>query len=109
MINTLLRVAHVGSLHGGSLLNGHRDDPNPTKNQDPSRGRIQTCDVIVDQPMSMGKSRRSKKIEKAKRDAKTKDERVWKDDATLVRVHEEPRRKMFVPKEASHFPCDLRR
>ena len=98
-----------GSLHRGSLLNGYRDHPYPTENKDPSCRRIKTCDVIIDQPMNMGKSRRLKKIEQTKRDSKTKDEWIWKDEATLVRVHKEPRRKMFIPKEASYLPCDLRR
>ena len=84
VINALLRVAHGGSLHGGSLLNGHREDPYPTENKDPSRGRIKTRDVIIDHPMNMGRSRRLKKIEQAKRDAKTKDEWIWKDDGRCL-------------------------
>ena len=95
VINTLLRVVHGGSLHGGSLLNGYRDDPHPTENKDPSRRRIKTCDVIIDQPMNVGKSRRLKKIEQAKRDAKTKDEWIWRDDATLVRVHKKPKEDVY--------------
>ena len=61
--------------------------------------------------MSMKKSRRLKKLEQSICDAKNKDDNdwVWKDESTLVRAHREPRRKMFVPKEASNIPCDLRR
>ena len=51
--------------------------------------------MIIDQPMNVGKSRRLKKIEQAKRDAKTKDEWIWRDDATLVRVHKKPKEDVY--------------
>ena len=38
-----------------------------------------------------------------------KDEWIWKDEVTLVRVHKTPRRIMFVPKEADFLPCRLKR
>ena len=111
VINTLLRVVHGGSLHGGtlSIAHGYPDDPYPLEN--PRRGRVKTCDLNItfDQPMNMKKSERLKKMEQSIRGAKNKDDWLWKDESTLVRLHREPRRKMFVPKEASYIPCDLRR
>ena len=38
-----------------------------------------------------------------------RDEWIWKDETTLVRVHNTPRRRMFVPKEADFLPCKLKR
>ena len=52
------------------------------------------------------KSRRDKK-----HDGRRGNTDVWKweDESTLVRVHNEPRRRLFVPKEAEFLPCRLRR
>eukprot|EP00435_Cladocopium_sp_Y103_P015469 s934_g3.t2 len=52
------------------------------------------------------KSRREKKHNLKRQGA---DEWHWEDESTLIRIHNEPRRKLFIPKEAEFLPCSLRR
>ena len=105
MINTLLRVVHGGSSGWGSPPHGFPDNLYPTENQDPLKNRI----VFDDLPMesnSNKKSRRDKKHDGRRRNA---DIWKWEDESTPVRVHNEPRRRLFIPKEAEYLPCRLRR
>ena len=49
------------------------------------------------------------KVRKMSKNDECRDEWIWKDETTLVRAHNIPRRKMFVPKEADFLPCRLKR
>ena len=121
VINTLLRVVHGGSSGWGSLPTGYpptgdpeiNDDPYPTENKDPNRRHIVFAggdeahtrvsrDVILNPTPS-------RKVRKMSKNEECSDEWIWKDETTLVRVHNTPRRKMFVPKEADFLPCRLKR
>ena len=51
----------------------------------------------------------SRRARKNPKNEDCKDEWVWKDEVTLMRVHKTPRRRMFVPKEADFLPCRLKR
>ena len=121
VINTLLRVVHGGSSGWGSLPMGQprtgapeiNDDPYPTENKVPKRRRIVFAGgdvahtrVSRDIFLNPTPSRRARKNPK---NEDCKDEWVWKDEVTLVRVHKTPRRRMFVPKEADFLPCRLKR
>ena len=81
----------------------------PAENQDPDKNRIVITGVpgkvIRDRPRKP-KSRRDKKLEIKRNSA---DEWVWEDESTLIRLQNEPRRKLFVPKEAGYLPCSLKR
>ena len=121
VINTLLRVVHGGSSGWGSLPMGQpptgdpeiNDDPYPTENKDPKRRRIVFAGGEIAHPrvsrdvfLNPTPSRRARKTPK---NEDCKDEWIWKDEVTLVRVHKTPRRRMFVPKEADFLPCRLKR
>ena len=121
VINTLLRVVHGGSSGWGSLPMGQpptgdpeiNDDPYPTENKDPKRRRIVFAGGEIAHPrvsrdvfINPTPSRRAPKTPK---NEDCKDEWIWKDEVTLVRVHKTPRRRMFVPKEADFLPCRLKR
>ena len=110
VINTLLRVVHGGSSGWGSLPN---DDPYPTENKDPNRRRIIFADgdpvfgrVSRDRAHNSTQSRKGRKMAK---NEECDDKWIWQDETTLVRVHNTPRRRMFVPKEAEFLPCNLKR
>ena len=107
VINTLLRVVHGGSSGWGSLPMGQpptgdpeiNDDPYPTENKDPKRRRIVFAGgdvaharVSRDVFLNPTPSRRARKNPK---NVDCKDEWIWKDEVTLVRVHKTPRRRMF--------------
>jgi len=119
VINTLLRVVHGGSSGWGSLPVGYpptgdpNDDPYPTENKDPNHrpivfggGDAMVGRVSRDVAHNPIQSRKDKKMSK---NDESKDEWIWEDETTLVRVHKVPRRKMFIPKEADFLPCKLRR
>ena len=104
VINTLLRIVHGGSVGWGGLPHGYSDNLYPAENQDPDKNRIAIRGVpkiFRDRPRKP-KSRRDKKLEIKRNSA---DEWVWEDESTLIRVHNEPGRKLFVPK----LPCSLKR
>ena len=105
VINTLLRVVHGGSSGWGSPPHGFPDNLYPTENQDPMKNRIIFDDIMMEAHRNK-KSRRDKK-----HDGRRGNTDVWKweDESTLVRVHNEPRRRLFIPKEAEFLPCRLRR
>ena len=105
VINTLLRVVHGGSSGWGSPPHGFPDNLYPTENQDPMKNRIIFDDIMMEAHRNK-KSRRDKK-----HDGKRGNTDIWKweDESTLVRVHNEPRRRLFIPKEAEYLPCRLRR
>jgi len=113
VINTLLRVVHGGSSGWGSLPIGSNDDHYPTENKDPNRRRIVFAGgdpyfgrVSRDSAHNSTHSRKERKVTKSD---EREDKWVWQDETTLVRVHNTPRRKMFVPKEADFLPCKLKR
>ena len=103
VINTLLRIVHGGSVGWGGLPHGYPDNLYPDENQDPDKNRIVIKGVpgriIEDRPRKQ-KSRRDRRLEIKRNSA---DEWVWEDESTLIRVHNEPRRNLFVPKEAGFF------
>ena len=89
------------------------DDPYPTENKDPKRRRIVFAGGEIAHPrvsrdvfLNPTPSRRARKTPK---NEDCKDEWIWKDETTLVRVHNTPRRRMFAPKEADFLPCRLKR
>ena len=101
VINTLLRAVHGGSSGWGSLPN---DDPYPTENKDPNRRRISFTGgdpvfgrVSRDRAHNSTQSRRGRRITKTE---ECEDKWIWQDETTLVRAHNTPRRRRFVPKEA---------
>ena len=104
VINTL-RVVHGGSSGWGSLPIGQpptgapniNDDPYPTENKDPKRRRIVFAGgdvahtrVSRDIFLNPTPSRRARKNPK---NEDCKDEWVWKDEVTLMRVHKNPKKK----------------
>ena len=99
------RVTNTGSSGWGSPPHGLPDNLYPTENQDPMKNRIIFDDIIMEAHRNK-KSRRDKK-----HDGRRGNTDVWKweDESTLVRVHNEPRRRLFIPKEAEFLPCRLRR
>ena len=108
VINTLLRAVHGGSSGWGSLS---RDDPYPTENKDPNRRRFSFagCDPVFGR---VSRDRAHNSTQSRSRITKTEeceDKWIWQDETTLVRVHNTPRRRMFVPKEAEFLPCKLKR
>ena len=120
VINTLLRVVHGGSSGWGSLPTGFpptgdpNDDPYPTENKDPNRGRIVLAggDVMagrVSRDKAYNPMSSSRRGERMSKDENNQDEWVWKDEITLTRIHKVPRRKMVTPKEADFLPCKLKR
>ena len=89
------------------------DDPYPTENKDPKRRRIvfaggDVAHVRVSRDIFLNPTP-SRRARKNPENEDCKDEWVWKDEVTLVRVHKTPRRRMFVPKEADFLPCRLKR
>ena len=105
VINTLLRVVHGGSSGWGSLPMGQpptgapelNDDPYPTENKDPKRRRIVFAGgdvaharVSRDIFLNPTPSRRARKNPK---NEDCKDEWVWKDEVTLVRDAQNPKKK----------------
>ena len=121
VINTLLRVVHGGSSGWGSLPTGYpptgdpeiNDDPYRTESKDPNRRRIvfaggDAAHTRVSRDVFLNPTP-SRKVRKTSKNEACRDEWIWKDETTLVRVHNTPRRKMFVPKEADFVPCRLKR
>ena len=105
-----LRAVHGGSSGWGSLSH---DVPYPTENKDPNRRRISFAGgdpvfgrVSRDRAHNSKQSRRDRRITK---NEECEDKWIWQDETTLVRVHNTPRRRMFVPKEAEFLPCKLKR
>ena len=92
-----------GSPGWGSHPHGYLDNLYPAEN--PKRNRI-VFDGLPNEHNRKSKSRRDRKHE-----GKRANSEVWRweDESTLVRVHNEPRRKLFIPKEAEHLPCSLKR
>ena len=63
-------------------------------------------DGLPNAKQGKAKSRRDKEHETRRVSA---DVWKWEDESTLIRVHNEPRRKLFIPKEADFLPCSLKR
>ena len=112
VINTLLRAVHGGSSGWGSLPIGYpNDDPYPTENKDPNRRRISFAggDLVFGR---VSRDRAHNSTQSRSRITKTEeceDKWIWQDETTLVRAHNTPRRRRFVPKEAESLPCKLKR
>ena len=103
VINTLLRVVHGGSSGWGNPPHGYPDNLYPTENQDPSRNRI----VFDELPMGSSRNKKSRRDKKYDGRRKNADLWKWEEESTLVRVHNEARRRLFIPKEVEYLPCSL--
>ena len=103
VINTLLRVVHGGSSSWGSPPHGYPDNFYPSENQDPMKNRI----VFDDLPMKLNKNKKSRRDKKHDGRRRSADVWRWEDESTLVRIHNEPRRKLFIRREAEFLPCRL--
>ena len=85
----------------------------PLKTRTPNRRRFSFAGgdpvfgrVSRDRAHNSTQSRRGHRITKTE---ECEDKWIWQDETTLVRVHNTPRRRMFVPKEAEFPPCKLNR
>ena len=86
------------------------DDPYPTENKDPKRRRIVSAGGDVDHArvsrdifLNPTPSRRARKNPK---NEDCKDEWVWKDEVTLVRVHKTQEEECLFPRRLISYHVD---